>query len=83
MTLVTGFNRGATGDPGDDNITVTAAEHLAVDVDLAQLLDVCLAENDRRLGKYDPRLVRPTFVPGLTRMARRLFVKTPARAIAA
>jgi hypothetical protein len=82
LSLVTGFNRGEATDPGDDNVTVTAAEHLAVDVDLAQLLDVCLAENDRRLGKYDPRLVRPTFVPSLARLARRLLAKAPATAAA-
>jgi len=83
LALVTGFSRGRASQPGDDNITVTAAEHLAVDVDLAQLLDVCLAENDRRLGHYDARLVRPTFVPALARYARRTFLRPPARDVAA
>ena len=83
LALVTGFDRGGASQPGDDNITVTAAEHLAVDVNRAELLDVCLAENDRRLGKYDARLVRPTFVPALVRYARRTFLGPPAQAVAA
>ena len=32
-----------------------------------QFLQVCLAENDRRLAPYDQRLLRPTFVPRLAR----------------
>jgi hypothetical protein len=39
-------------------------------------MDVCLEENDRRLGIYDPRLLRPTFVPRMIRLARRLMPKS-------
>ena len=35
------------------------------------LMGICLAENDRRFAGYDARLLRPTTVPGLTRLARR------------
>jgi len=35
------------------------------------LMDACLAENDRRLSGYDPRLLRPTAVPYLVRFVRR------------
>ena len=31
----------------------------------ATLMDICLAENDRRFAGYDPRLLRPTTVPRL------------------
>jgi len=34
-------------------------------------MDICLAENDRRLGLYDKRLLRPRFVPAMVRLARR------------
>jgi hypothetical protein len=34
-------------------------------------MEICLAENDRRLGGYDARLLRPLFVPGAVRLARR------------
>ena len=37
-----------------------------------QLIDVCLKENDRRLGIYDARLKRPRFVPFMARLARRM-----------
>jgi hypothetical protein len=74
--------RGFDGDPApgqDSNFTISAADQLGKDIDLAGLLDICLAENDRRLGMYDPRLVRPDFVPKLVRLARR-FVKPAASA---
>jgi hypothetical protein len=77
MSLARGF--GDDPAPGQDsNFTLSAADELGIDVDLAGLLDICLAENDRRLGKYDPRLVRPNFVPGLVRLARRFLVKPSA-----
>jgi hypothetical protein len=56
----------------DNNFTVTGADQLGVDIELADLMDVCLAENDRRLGVYDQRLLRPRFVPAIVRFARRL-----------
>ncbi len=37
-----------------------------------QFLDVCLRENERRLDPYDPRLLRPTFVPSIARALRRI-----------
>jgi hypothetical protein len=33
-------------------------------------VDVCLGENERRLGRYDPRLLRPALVPAIARMVR-------------
>jgi hypothetical protein len=59
------------GGGGDNNFTATGTKDLGIDVSLAGLLDVCLAENDRRLSGYDPRLLRPRFVPGMVRLARR------------
>ncbi len=47
-----------------------------VDIDLADLLDLCLVENDRRLGLYDLRLLRPLIVPTLVRLARRFLRRT-------
>jgi hypothetical protein len=58
------------GTAEETNFTVAGGEAVA-DVDVPGLMDLCLAENDRRLAPYDPRLVRPTFFPRLVRLARR------------
>jgi len=55
------------------------AEALGGEVDPAELMDLCLAENDRRLAGYDSRLLRPTTVPRLVRAAR-LFIRPKRRA---
>jgi hypothetical protein len=73
--------RAVGGKAEDNNFTVTGSQSIGVDVDVASLMDVCLAENDRRLSGYDPRLVQPRLVPRLVRLARRTFLKSrPARA---
>ncbi|MBV9570469.1 MAG: ferritin-like domain-containing protein [Alphaproteobacteria bacterium] len=74
-----GIARDVGGAPQDNNFTVNGAQDLGVDVSVAELMDTCLAENDRRLGIYDTRLLRPNFVPRMVRFARRLMRK-PARA---
>ncbi|HLI10815.1 MAG TPA: ferritin-like domain-containing protein [Alphaproteobacteria bacterium] len=56
---------------GGDNFTMTGHESMGIDVDVAGLMDVCLAENDRRMSGYDERLLRPVFVPRMVRLARR------------
>jgi hypothetical protein len=57
------------GTAQEANFTVNGGADLA-DVDVAELIDLCLSENDRRLSAYDPRLIRPTFVPRMARLAR-------------
>ena len=78
-----GIARDLDGGPAqDNNFTVTGAEQLGADIELTDLIDLCLAENDRRLARYDPRLLRPTFVPRMVRLARR-FMRAPKPAPAA
>ncbi|HEY1879807.1 MAG TPA: hypothetical protein VGG68_07745 [Caulobacteraceae bacterium] len=64
------------GAGGDSSFTFTGASHVGLDVSVRGLMDVCLAENDRRLGPYDSRLVRPRFVPAMVRLARRFVLAT-------
>ncbi|HMD28529.1 MAG TPA: hypothetical protein VKH13_08170 [Steroidobacteraceae bacterium] len=55
----------------DNNFTVTGAKSVGDDINVATLIDICLAENDRRMSAYDRRLLRPAVVPALARLARR------------
>jgi hypothetical protein len=55
----------------DNNFTVTGAKSIGSDINVAELMDICLAENKRRMSFYDQRLLRPILVPTLTRLARR------------
>jgi hypothetical protein len=74
-----GIARDVSGGPKQDaNFTVSGASAVGDDIDTAELMDLCLAENDRRLDGYDPRLKRPTTVPRLVRFAR-LFMRGKRR----
>jgi len=53
----------------DNNFTVSGASQLGSDVDVGELIAICVAENDRRLAPYDKRLKRPRFVPFVARLA--------------
>src|SRR6202041_2339217 len=71
-----GFGRGIGANrdekPQDNNFTLTGGKAVAdVDLPLAALIDICLAENDRRMAGYDPRLLGRMAVPGPVRFARR------------
>jgi hypothetical protein len=67
-----GLVRSVGGAPSNHNFTATGGKSLGIDVKIRDVLDVCLAENDRRLGLYDPRLLRPRIVPTFIRMIRSL-----------
>ena len=67
----------------DNNFTVTGASSVGEDLDVWELMALCLSENDRRLGVYDSRLVRPMFMPTLVRMALWVVKRLPGtRAVA-
>ncbi len=55
----------------DNNFTMTGAKSVGDDINVAELIDICLAENRRRMSGYDPRLLRPFAVPALAGLARR------------
>ena len=68
-----GMARGldAKGQADDSNFTLNGSKELGVEVTFPELARICLAENDRRLAPYDPRLLRPRFVPAMARLALR------------
>jgi hypothetical protein len=55
-----------------DNFTRKGGEALGIDLAPRSFLALCLAENDRRLAAYDPRLLRPRIMPAVARSAIRL-----------
>lgn len=59
---------------GDDSFTISGRDAIATKVSLGEMIDVCLAENERRMATLDPRLLRPRFVPRLAKLIR-AFVK--------
>lgn len=63
------------GEPANgtaDNFTMNAHQSLGSDLTLHGLLARCLAENERRMAHYDPRLLRPKLVPAIARLLHRV-----------
>jgi hypothetical protein len=61
----------------DNNFTMTGAKAIGADIDVAELVDICVAENERRMSVYDRRLLRPFAVPALAKLARRFMRSNP------
>ncbi|TAM12995.1 MAG: ferritin-like domain-containing protein [Nevskiaceae bacterium] len=64
--LARGFND--RGEAQDANFAMTGGQQVGVELGIRALLQICLAENDRRMAGYDPRLLRPVFVPRCARL---------------
>ncbi len=47
-------------------------ESMGIDLSPRAFMDLCVAENDRRLSRYDARLPRPRVMPRIVRLARPL-----------
>ncbi len=61
----------------DNNFTVNGARSVSSEeISVRELMGLCLQENDRRFCGYDARLLRPTTMPNLVRLARR-FMRAP------
>jgi hypothetical protein len=72
---------GDASKPQDNNFTVNGAKAVTdMDISTRDLMELCLSENDRRFAGYDQRLLRPTTMPALTRLACRFMRKPPAAA---
>ncbi len=84
MGLARSVDEGATvagaqsGKPQDHNFTLNGSKAVSdVDLSVADLMALCLAENKRRFAGYDKRLLRPTTMPALTRLALAVIRRWP------
>jgi len=67
------WKRIGTGKEMDgDNFTRKGGSAIGVDIGPRGFLELCLAENERRLSRYDPRLLRPRIMPAAAHVAMRL-----------
>ena len=72
---------GGDGDGGDDKGKATQdgftlkSHTVFGDFKLRSFLELCLAENERRLAPYDPRLLRPALVPGTVKLLLKVLPK--------
>jgi hypothetical protein len=55
-----------------DNFTRKGGSAIGIDIAPGRFLELCLAENERRLSRYDLRLLRPRIMPAAARVAMRL-----------
>jgi hypothetical protein len=60
---------GESSGEGGTDFTPTEAATFLEDFTIDRLLSVCLAENERRMGEFDPRLLKPSLLPSLARVA--------------
>jgi hypothetical protein len=66
-----GIARSIDKGGADLNFTARGTGSVGVQLKPAQMIDLCLAENERRMAGYDARLLRPNTVPFLAKLARR------------
>jgi hypothetical protein len=70
----------ANGVAHDSNFLPANRETIGAALEPREMLELCLKENDQRMSGYDPRLLRPTFVPALARFALRFMKRSKAGA---
>lgn len=72
ISLARGFD--TSGAAQDMNFPANVGDSVGGGISAKALIELCLTENERRMGGYDARLLRPTTVPWLAGIARR-FIK--------
>ncbi len=59
--------------------TASGAGAVTIDLTLENFLSTCIQENDRRMSVYDPRLLRPEFLPKVAKTAFGMIKLLPKR----
>lgn len=65
LSLAAAADKGKSGD----NFVVAGGQTLTIDLTPRKLVEICLAEDRRRMEGYDTRLLRPQIMPFLGRLA--------------
>ena len=65
-----GLSRAGLAKGDQEDFAKNGKDSVGVDINLREFIDMCLAENARRMQHMDPRLLRPQIMPRLARMAR-------------
>jgi len=63
---------GSDVEKADDFVIQAHAQLCGDDLSLRKFLEICLAENDRRMAEFDPLLPRPTLLPSITKLILRM-----------
>ncbi|HTY51319.1 MAG TPA: hypothetical protein VMB48_16655 [Steroidobacteraceae bacterium] len=72
-------SRDRTPDAADNNFMYSGSKAVTeAQPGIGAILQLCLAENERRFAGYDPRLVRPRLMPAAARFMLRL-MRSPVR----
>jgi hypothetical protein len=66
-----GMSRLGVIDGDQDDFATAGKESVGVDIEIGEFMDLCLSENERRMGGLDPRLKRPMIMPSAIRLTRR------------
>jgi rubrerythrin len=69
-----GFARLGLAKGDQEDFANNGKDSVGVDIGLREFMDICLAENERRMGNLDGRLLRPKIMPRLAKTLR-LFVR--------
>lgn len=69
-----GASRLGVLDGDQDDFATAGKESVGVDIELAEFMDLCLAENTRRMASLDQRLKRPLIMPTMVQ-AMRFFIR--------
>jgi len=68
---------GTAREVDDKNFTRIGGEAIGLELKPRDFLALCVAENERRLAPYDPRLLRPRLMPGVARLISRFLPGAP------
>ncbi|MBG1259398.1 ferritin-like domain-containing protein [Nostoc commune] len=66
-------------DPSKTGFAVTGTDIFTKDLTIEKFLSICLVENQRRMSKYDPRLLQPQLLPRLASITLRILELIPKR----